>query len=205
MATLLRTLACCGRRGLPRAPAGRGRKTAWSLAAEGGAAGRGRGRPVSRPGGRHVPYYAAADVYVHPTIYDTCSLVVLEAAACGLPVVTTRCNGAAELFHDGDDILLVADPADDETFAAAVEGLLDPAAHRAIGDAARRTATANTFDRNVGQHPGAVRGGRPKRGRLAGRRGVGPGRSSPRARRRGGPALRRGLPRQVRLDTGASR
>ena len=51
-----------------------------------------------------VPYYAAADVYVHPTIYDTCSLVVLEAAACGLPVVTTRCNGAAELFHDGDDI-----------------------------------------------------------------------------------------------------
>ena len=88
-----------------------------------------------------VPYYAAADVYAHPTIYDTCSLVVLEAAACGLPVVTTRCNGAAELFHDGRDIVLAADPADDEHFAAGAQGLLvSPAARRALGEAARRTA-----------------------------------------------------------------
>jgi UDP-glucose:(heptosyl)LPS alpha-1,3-glucosyltransferase len=96
-----------------------------------------------------VPYYAAADVYVHPTIYDTCSLVVLEAAACSLPVVTTRCNGAAELFHDGRDILLVADPADDQGFAAAIQGLLSPAARRALGEAARQAASAQTFDRNV--------------------------------------------------------
>ncbi len=45
-----------------------------------------------------VPYYAAADVYVHPTFYDTCSLVVLEAAASGLPVITSRLNGVSELF-----------------------------------------------------------------------------------------------------------
>ena len=96
-----------------------------------------------------VPYYAAADLYVHPTIYDTCSLVVLEAAACGLPVVTTRCNGAAELFHDGGDIVLVADPADDEAFAAAVGACWTPAARRRMGDAARQTALAQTFDRNV--------------------------------------------------------
>ena len=97
-----------------------------------------------------VPYYAAADLYAHPTIYDTCSLVVLEAAACGLPVVTTRCNGAAELFHDGRDIVLAADPADDEHFAAAIQGLLvSPAARRALGEAARRTALAQSFDRNV--------------------------------------------------------
>ena len=30
-----------------------------------------------------VPYYAAADAYVHPTYYDPCSLVLLEAAASG--------------------------------------------------------------------------------------------------------------------------
>src|SRR5690606_4821323 len=42
--------------------------------------------PVSSP----LPYYAAADIYVHPTHYDPCSLVVLEAWACGLPVVTSR-------------------------------------------------------------------------------------------------------------------
>lgn len=38
--------------------------------------------------------YAAADAYVHPTYYDPCSLTVLEALACGLPVITTEFNGA---------------------------------------------------------------------------------------------------------------
>ena len=53
-----------------------------------------------------LPYYAAADFYVHPTYYDPCSLVVLEAAACGLPLITSRYNGASEMFTDGDDVLL---------------------------------------------------------------------------------------------------
>ena len=96
-----------------------------------------------------LPYYAAADVYVHPTIYDTCSLVVLEAAACGLPVVTTRCNGAAELFHDGDDIHLIAEPGDDAALAAKIATLLDPAARSATGAAARQTAMRHTFEQNV--------------------------------------------------------
>ena len=37
-----------------------------------------------------IPYYQAADVYVQPTYYDPCSLVALEALACGLPVITHR-------------------------------------------------------------------------------------------------------------------
>ena len=60
-----------------------------------------------------VPCYAAADAYVHPTYYDPCSLVLLEAAAFGLPIVTTRShNGAAELFREGHEILTVNDPRD---------------------------------------------------------------------------------------------
>ena len=43
--------------------------------------------------------YFAADFFVHPTFYDPCSLVVMEALACGLPVITTRYNGAAEVMH----------------------------------------------------------------------------------------------------------
>ena len=82
--------------------------------------------PVENP----LADYAAADVYVHPTIYDTCSLVVLEAAACGLPVITTRCNGAAELFHEDRDVLLVSDPADDVAFAAKAHYRSAPAARR---------------------------------------------------------------------------
>src|SRR5262249_15408680 len=34
--------------------------------------------------------YAACDFLVHPTFYDPCSNVVLEALACGVPVVTSR-------------------------------------------------------------------------------------------------------------------
>ena len=45
---------------------------------------------------RHA--YFAADFLVHPTFYDPCSLVVLEALACGLPIITTRANGASELL-----------------------------------------------------------------------------------------------------------
>jgi UDP-glucose:(heptosyl)LPS alpha-1,3-glucosyltransferase len=45
------------------------------------------------------PLYAAADVLVQPTWRDPCSLATLEALACGLTVVTTDANGAAEAFE----------------------------------------------------------------------------------------------------------
>ena len=38
------------------------------------------------------------DLYAHPTFYDPCSLVVLEAMASGLPVVTSSHDGAGELI-----------------------------------------------------------------------------------------------------------
>ena len=57
-----------------------------------------------------VPYYAAADVFVLPTFYDPCSLSVSEAAASGLPIVTSRFNGAAELLTEGVDGSVIADP-----------------------------------------------------------------------------------------------
>jgi UDP-glucose:(heptosyl)LPS alpha-1,3-glucosyltransferase len=46
-------------------------------------------------------FFWAADLLVHPTFYDPCSRVVLEALACGLPVITTRQNGAAEVMTEG--------------------------------------------------------------------------------------------------------
>ncbi len=111
--------------------------------------------------GRHVtfvgsaaetaPYYAAADVYVHPTYYDTCSLVVLEAAAAGLPVITTRLNGVAELLDDGRDALLISDPSDDRTLAERLRSLFDPALRARLGSAARATALRHPFSRNVDQ------------------------------------------------------
>lgn len=45
--------------------------------------------------------YAAADVFLLPTLYDPFANVTLEALAAGLPVLTTRHNGAAEVITPG--------------------------------------------------------------------------------------------------------
>lgn len=96
-----------------------------------------------------TPYYAAADVYVHPTFYDTCSLVVLEAAASGLPIVTSRLNGVSELLHDGVEGLLISDPADADELAGQLRILLDESLRLKMGRAARQTALKHTLQRNV--------------------------------------------------------
>lgn len=91
-----------------------------------------------------APYYNAADVYLHPTFYDPCSLTVLEAWASGLPVITTRFNGAAELMTSGQHGLLLRDPRDAGALAAAMRLLLDPGARAAMANPARALAVANS-------------------------------------------------------------
>jgi UDP-glucose:(heptosyl)LPS alpha-1,3-glucosyltransferase len=46
-------------------------------------------------------YYAACDVFVLPTLYDACANVCIESMACGIPVITTKTNGACELIENG--------------------------------------------------------------------------------------------------------
>jgi UDP-glucose:(heptosyl)LPS alpha-1,3-glucosyltransferase len=60
-------------------------------------------------------YYAAADIFVLPTIYDPFSNACLEAMASGLPVITTKNNGVAEIIEDGKDGFVtesVSDPSE---------------------------------------------------------------------------------------------
>jgi UDP-glucose:(heptosyl)LPS alpha-1,3-glucosyltransferase len=47
------------------------------------------------------PIYAAADIFILPSIYDPFSNACLEALTCGLPVITTRDNGFSEIIEDG--------------------------------------------------------------------------------------------------------
>src|SRR6266403_399403 len=47
-----------------------------------------------------VRLYAAADIFILPTIYDPFSNAGLEALACGFPVITTRANGFSEIIED---------------------------------------------------------------------------------------------------------
>jgi UDP-glucose:(heptosyl)LPS alpha-1,3-glucosyltransferase len=64
--------------------------------------------------------YAGADILVHPTWYDPCSRVVLEALSYGLPTVTTRWNGAAEWLDEPAQGAVIDSPADQRALAAAV-------------------------------------------------------------------------------------
>jgi UDP-glucose:(heptosyl)LPS alpha-1,3-glucosyltransferase len=90
--------------------------------------------------------FFAADFLVHPTFYDPCSLVVLEALACGLPVITSRCNGAAELLDPPREGYVIDDPHDHQQLAWCIEQLLDRAQRHACSQAARRAGSQWTFD-----------------------------------------------------------
>jgi UDP-glucose:(heptosyl)LPS alpha-1,3-glucosyltransferase len=95
--------------------------------------------------------YFAADFFVHPTFYDPCSLVVLEALACGLPIITTRYNGASELLHPPRESIVLDDPHDIGRLAGALQHLLDPVRRAACAQAARRTAAQWTFEHHYRQ------------------------------------------------------
>ncbi|MCC7409196.1 MAG: glycosyltransferase [Phycisphaeraceae bacterium] len=102
--------------------------------------------PVTNPG-EVARYYQAADVYLHAARVDTFPTVILEAMACGLPVVATAVGGVPEQVRDGLDGFLV--PAgDDEAMASRAAWLLEDATRRQlIGRAALNRADA-CFDLN---------------------------------------------------------
>jgi glycosyltransferase involved in cell wall biosynthesis len=80
----------------------------------------------------------SSDLFVLPTRKDMSPWAVLEAAAAGLPVVTSALGGIGEMVVDGVTGYLVP-PDDDEGFVSAVESLLaDPALRARMGGAARR-------------------------------------------------------------------
>ena len=62
---------------------------------------------------------AACDLLILPTIYDPCANSCLEALALGVPVVTTRANGASELVEPGKSGQVVDDPRDAPALASA--------------------------------------------------------------------------------------
>jgi glycosyltransferase involved in cell wall biosynthesis len=106
-------------------------------------------------------WYQAADAYVHPTRADTYPLMVLEALACGTPVIGTAVGGVPEQIasasfirgaHEGagrDEATGAVVPAGDPlALAAAIEGMLalDSGARAALSANAARTAREK-FDR----------------------------------------------------------
>jgi glycosyltransferase involved in cell wall biosynthesis len=100
--------------------------------------------------------YAAADVFVFPSRYDAFGMVVTEAMACGLPVVTSRQAGASEIISDRTDGILIPDPGDRAAWTQAIGTLAADSTERArLGRAAAETASRFTWDQ-VARHTLAV-------------------------------------------------
>jgi glycosyltransferase involved in cell wall biosynthesis len=90
-------------------------------------------------------YYAAADLFLFPSLYDNAPLVVREAAALHTPAVMIEGSTAATILRDGENGFLVQDSLDD--FEARLRALYaDRPQVRRVGAAASRSIVRSWED-----------------------------------------------------------
>ncbi|MCA1833951.1 MAG: glycosyltransferase family 4 protein [Actinobacteria bacterium] len=91
------------------------------------------------------PAYWAADVFVAPSRFDAFGLSILEAMACGIPVVTSRASGAAGIVGEGG--IVVDDPTDVAALSRAIADVRADALLRArLGATGRAVAQTRSWD-----------------------------------------------------------
>jgi UDP-glucose:(heptosyl)LPS alpha-1,3-glucosyltransferase len=98
--------------------------------------------------GEPEKYYGAADLLIHPTFYDACSLTVLEALASGLPVITTHSNGASGLITQGQEGFIISDPRDGQALVEKITFFLNGENAQRASSAARHLAESHSLERN---------------------------------------------------------
>jgi UDP-glucose:(heptosyl)LPS alpha-1,3-glucosyltransferase len=81
-------------------------------------------------------FFAAADIFVLPTVYEPFGNVIIEAMATGLPVVASKLAGAASAIDHGKSGLVLDDPRDVDELSANLSLLLDPDRRATMGEAA---------------------------------------------------------------------
>lgn len=93
-------------------------------------------------------YFAAADCFVFPTVYEPFGMVISEAMASGLPVITNKNAGAADLIRDGETGFLLDEPWDSEEIAYYLKILsADRSVLAEMGKSARLAIEPYTWDR----------------------------------------------------------
>ena len=95
------------------------------------------------PDGHRPALYGGAAGFAYPSLYEGFGLPVIEAAACGAPVLTSTGSPMAEVLGD---LAILVDPEDPGAIAAGLQRLLtDPAVARAARDAAPGVAGRFTW------------------------------------------------------------
>lgn len=88
----------------------------------------------------------AADIFVFPSRYEACTLVLLEALSCGLPVITATATGGAELVTPECGVVL-PDSDDIDALASALLSLVsDRPKMQQMGKAARSIAEQHSWN-----------------------------------------------------------
>jgi len=95
-----------------------------------------------------VEYYRASSVFVAPTLYENLPIRVLEAMACGVPVVASNVCAIPEAIDNGVNGILIQPSSIDELADAICRLLGDSSLRRKMGDNARKTVVEK-FDWNV--------------------------------------------------------
>ena len=93
--------------------------------------------------------YAAADIFLLPTLYDPFSNACLEALASGLPVITTRDNGFSEIIENGVHGSIINDASEIDAIREALLFWSDPERRRAARTAIVERASHFDITRNV--------------------------------------------------------
>ena len=88
--------------------------------------------------------YRGAWGLVYPSLYEGFGLPLLEAMACGTPVIASRASSIPEVTGDAAVLL---DPNDDAGWAEAIESLFDPGVAGQLRAAGLRRAASFTWQR----------------------------------------------------------
>ncbi len=99
--------------------------------------------PVYREG---RDYFFAADLFIFPTRFDPFGTAALEAMAAGLPVITSRRVGSAELITPGREGYLLDDPEDSREIASLANRIVEEGRGEEMGAVGRETARGCTWE-----------------------------------------------------------
>jgi len=86
-------------------------------------------------------YYSNSDIFIYPSLYENFGQPILEAAAAGLPIISTNVGVAREIVLESETGFIVSN--DPKEIAARVCDLINGETRRQMGDKMREKVAAN--------------------------------------------------------------